>query len=114
MKQIIKISDSKVGVGERPNLKSFGRYIANHAAVYGDTIVYYIQSLTREQIHRFYSIARKYASGTNFGRDEYNWASWIRIIDGDYEITINAPKYFTHKMKKYPIAIDLKKTATKT
>ena len=107
MKQIIKEIDSTNGVGERPNIKLFGRYIANHAAVYGDHIAYYIDSLNREQIHRFYSIARKYASRTNFGGDENNWASWIRIIDGEYDITINAPKYFDHYLKRYSISIDL-------
>ena len=107
MKQIIKETGSKVGVGERPNIKLFGRYIANHAAVYGDHIAYYIDSLNREQIHRFYSIARNYATQTNFGGDEYNWASWIRIIDGEYDITINAPQYFNHNMKRYSITIDI-------
>lgn len=107
MKQIIKETDSKKGLGERPNIKLFGRYIAKHAAVYGDVVVYYIENLSRDQIHRFYSIARKYASKTNFGGDEYNWASWIRIVDGDYEITINAPSYFNHPMKCYSITIDL-------
>ena len=37
MKQIIKETDSENGVGERPNIKLFGRYIANHAAVYGES-----------------------------------------------------------------------------
>ncbi len=53
------------------------------------------------------SIARNYATQTNFGGDEYNWASWIRIVEGDYDITINAPKYFDHYMKRYSITIDL-------
>lgn len=114
MKQIIKETDSTVGVGQRPNLKLFGRYVAKNAAVYGDAVVYYINSLTRNQIHQFYSIARKYASRTNFGGDEYNWASWIRIVDGDYEITINAPKYFDYSMKRYPITIDFKTITTNT
>ena len=113
MKQIIKETDSEGGVGERTNLKLFGRYIANHAAVYGDHIAYYIDSLNREQIHRFYSIARNYATQTNFGGDEYNWASWIRIIDGEYDITINAPQYFNHNMKRYSITIDIN-NSTKT
>jgi len=107
MKQIIKETDSENGVGERPNIKLFGRYIANHAAVYGDTVVYYIESLNRDQIHELYYIARNNATQTNFGGDEYNWASWIRIIEGNYDITINAPQYFDRYMKRYSITIEI-------
>lgn len=95
MKEIIKESKSKNGIGRTPNVKLFGRYIAKHSDVYDDITIYYFEKFSKEKINRFFEIARKYATSTNFGGDEYNKNSYIiiKLLDGK-ELSIYPPRTY--------------------
>lgn len=95
MKEIIKESKSKIGIGKTNNVKLFGGYVAKHSDVYDNIIIYYLEKFSKEKIHRFFEIARKYATTTNFGGDEYNKNSYIIIeLQDGRELTIYPPRTY--------------------
>lgn len=86
MKEIIKKSKSRIGLGERPNLKLFGRYELKHCQYYGDESIYYLNPMTLKQLQRFDETCYKYLTPTFQNRYNFIGASfsalYLKKLDG--------------------------------
>lgn len=71
MKEIIKESKSKRGVGEGPNLKLFGKYELKHCYRYGKESIYHMNAMTLKQLQRFDEICYKYLNPTFQNRYDF-------------------------------------------